>query len=320
MERRKANTKIAGIDVGKRRLDVALHGALHGAPHTLAIANDGAGIKDLIGWLKSHGVTRVGLEASGGYERAVREALGLAGLEVVVHQPLEVRLFARLKRLKAKNDRLDAALIAAATAQVDAVRAANDPRLSQLAERLTAYEQMSDQAAQMKTYLEHVTLEDLVQCYQAQIRSLESLKARLLKDILAFVMACPDLAARLALLRSLPGVGPVVAVAVLIRMPELGALEPGKAAALLGVAPFDSESGQHKGQRFIHGGRARPRRLVYIAALAAKRVDADLKAFAERLQAKGKPPKLILVAIMRKLIEAANLVLGQKRPWQPRTA
>jgi transposase len=316
MERHKPSTKIAGIDVGKRRLDVALHGETQ----TLAIDNDQAGIRGLIDWLKSHGVTRVGLEATGGYERAVREALGLAGLEVVMHQPLEVRLFARLKRLKAKNDRLDAALIAAATAQVDAVRAAGDPRLSQLAERLTAYEQMSDQAVQMKTYLEHVTLKDIARSYQARIRSLESLKARLLKEILALVAVHPDLAARLALLRSLPGFGPVVAVAVLIRMPELGALEPGKAAALLGVAPFDSESGQHKGQRFIQGGRARPRRLVYIAALAAKRVDPGFRAFAERLKIKGKPPKLVLVAIMRKLIEAANLVLSQQRPWQSRPA
>jgi transposase len=316
MERHKSSTKIAGIDVGKRRLDVALHGQAQ----TLAVDNDEAGIRGLIDWLQSHGVTRVGLEATGGYERAVREALGLAGLEVVVHQPLEVRLFARLKRLKAKNDRLDAALIAAATAQVDAVRAANDPRLSQLAERLTAYEQMSDQAVQMKTYLEHVTLKDIARLYRARIRSLETLKARLLKDILDLVAIHPDLAARLALLKSLPGFGPVVAVAVLIRMPELGALEPGKAAALLGVAPFDSESGQHKGQRFIHGGRARPRRLVYIAALAAKRADTGFKTFAERLKANGKPPKLILVAIMRKLIEAANLILSQQRPWQKRPA
>lgn len=314
MERCKSNTRIAGIDVGKRRLDVALYGQAE----TLTVDNDRAGIERLIDWLGSRGVARVGLEATGGYERAVREALGLAGLEVVMHQPLEVRLFARLKRLKAKNDRLDAALIAAATAQVDAVRAASDPRLSQLAERLTAYEQMSDQAAQMKTYLEHVTLKDIARSYQARIRSLESLKARLLKDILALVALHPDLAARLALLRSLPGFGPVVALAVLIRMPELGALEPGKAAALLGVAPFDSESGQHKGQRFIQGGRARPRRLVYIAALAARRIDTGFRAFAERLASKGKPPKLVLVAIMRKLIEAANLILGQQRPWQTR--
>ena len=314
MERGKSNTKIAGIDVGKHRLDVALHGQAE----TLAVDNDRVGIGRLIDWLKSCQVARVGLEATGGYERAVRQALEASGLEVVVHQPLEVRLFARLRRLKAKNDRLDAALIAAATAQVDAVKAASDPRLSQLAERLTAYEQMSDQAAQMKTYLEHVTLKDIARSYQARIRSLESLKARLLKDILALVAVHPDLAARLALLRSLPGFGPVVAVAVLIRMPELGALEPGKAAALLGVAPFDSDSGQHKGQRFIQGGRARPRRLVYIAALAAKRVDTGFRAFAERLKSKGKPPKLILVAIMRKLIEAANLILSQQRPWQTR--
>lgn len=107
MERCKPNTIIAGIDVGKARLDVALYGR----GETLAVNNDPAGIASLLDWLKSHGVTRVGLEATGGYERAVREAMGSAGLEVVTHQPLEVRLFARLKRLKAKNDRLDAVLI-----------------------------------------------------------------------------------------------------------------------------------------------------------------------------------------------------------------
>lgn len=314
MERCKSSTGIAGIDVGKRRLDVALHGR----EETLAVDNDQAGIGRLIDWLELRGVARVGLEASGGYERTTRTRLEAAGFEVVVHQPLEVRLFARLKRLKAKNDRLDAVLIAAATAQVDAVKAASDPRLGQLAERLTAYEQMSDQAVQMKTYLEHVTLKDVARSYQAQIRSLESLKARLLKAMLTLVAAHPDLAARLALLRSLPGFGPVVALAVLIRMPELGALEPGKAAALLGVAPFDHDSGQRKGQRFIQGGRARPRRLVYIAALAAKRVDPGFRAFAEGLKARGKPPKLVLVAIMRKLIEAANLILIQQRPWETR--
>ena len=148
MEQVQSNTKIAGIDVGKHRLDVAVHGL----DEQIEAANGAEGFSDLIAWLKARNVGRVGLEATGGYERGVRAALEAAAFEVVVHQPLEVRLFAKLKRRRAKNDRLDAQLIAAATAQVDAVRAAQDPRLQALAERLTAYEQITDQAAQLKTF------------------------------------------------------------------------------------------------------------------------------------------------------------------------
>lgn len=157
MKRSKRNTKCGGIDVGKRWLDVAVHGL----GETLRVENDAKGIARLIAWLGGHGVRRVGLEASGGYERPARSGLEAAGFEVVLHQPIEVRLFARLKRLKAKNDRLDAALIAAATAQVDAVKAASDPRLQELADRLTAYEQVSDQLAELKTFLEQVRLPDV---------------------------------------------------------------------------------------------------------------------------------------------------------------
>jgi transposase len=187
-------------------------------------------------------------------------ALEQAGFEVVVHQPIEVRLFAKLKRRRAKNDRLDAHLIAAATAQVEAVRAARDPRLADLAERLTAYELVTDKAADLKTFLESVTLKDLVVAIRLQIRSLERLKARLLAEIVGRIKACPDLLDRFRLLLSLPGIGPVVAATLVVRMPELGALRRGQAASLAGVAPFDRDSGQWKGLRFIQGGRSRPRR------------------------------------------------------------
>lgn len=311
MKQVERNTRVAGIDVGKGRLDVAIHGV----KEMIVVANDAGGVSELIAWLRAREVGRVGLEATGGYERRAREALVAAGLEVVMHQPLEVRLFARLKRQRAKNDRLDAAVIAAATAQVDAVKAGQDLRLAELAERLTAYEQVTDQLAQLKTFMEHVTLKDLVRTLKAQIRSLESLKARLARDVLRFIQAHADLAARMKLLMSLPGVGPIVAASLVVRMPELGAMDRGQAAALLGVAPFDRESGQYKGLRFIAGGRGRPRRMLYLAALSAKRCDKGFKAFAQRLLNRGKPPKVVLVAIMRKLIEAANLVLARGQPW-----
>lgn len=311
MEQVKSNTQVAGVDVGKAWLDVAVHG-LEGEERW---PNTTAGIGELIAWLKAREVGRVGMEATGGYERGLRSALEEAGLEVVVHQPIEVRLFARLTRRRAKNDALDARLIAAATSRVDTVRAASDPRLVELAERLTAYEQITDQAASLKIFMEHVTLKDVETDLRAQIASLSRLKAKLLADILRRIRALPDVLARYQLLLSLPGVGPVVAATLTVRMPELGSMKRGQPAALIGVAPFDHDSGQHRGTRFIAGGRARPRRMLYLAAVAAKRFDPALKAFAQRLLANGKPTKLTIVAVMRKLIEAANLVLQRQSPW-----
>jgi transposase len=303
--------KIAGVDVGKRWLDAAAHGL----EDQVRVTNDVAGIGELIAWLKAREVGRVGLEATGGYERALRAALEAAAFEVVVHQPLEVRLYAKLKRRRAKNDRLDARLIAAATAQVEAVRAARDPRLAELAERLTAYELITDKAADLKTFLESVTLKDVAATIRASLRSLARTKARLAAEILTRIKAAPDLLGRFRLLLSLPGVGPIVAATLLVRMPELGAMTRGQAASLAGVAPFDRDSGQWKGLRFIQGGRDRPRRMLYLAALQARRCSPTLKAFADNLAARGKPKKLILVAVMRKLIEAANTVLQRGQPW-----
>lgn len=315
----KTNTKsaarVAGVDVGKHQLDAAVHGE----EALTQVRNDAEGCAELIAWLKAHGVSRVGLEATGGYERRARAAMEAAGLEVVVHQPLEVRLFARLKRRRAKSDRIDARTIAAATTQVDAVKAAQDPRLQELAERLTAYEHVSDHLAQLKTFLAQLELEDLKAAIRAQIGSLDQLKKTLAREILSRIKAHPDLRARYDLLTSLPGVGPIVAAALIVRMPELGSMAKGQAASLLGVAPFDRDSGQFKGQRFIVGGRARPRRFVYLAALSAQR-NVAFRGFAQRLLGDKKPKKVVLVAVMRKLIEAANLVLKRGQPWLERPA
>lgn len=307
----KSSIPSAGVDISKRRLDVALHGA----QDELQVRNDAEGRAKLIAWLRERGIVRVGMEASGGYERALSKALAEAGFEVVLHQALEVRLFARLRRLRAKNDRLDARIIATATAQVETVKAAADPRLVDLAERLTAYEHACDLATQHKVFLEHLTQADVLAEARAELRALLAYKARLARDLVARVKAEPDLARRFALLTSLPGVGIIVALGLVIRMPELGSMDRGQAASLIGVAPFDRDSGMRKGARTIAGGRSRPRRLLYLAALAAKRCDPGLKAFAQRLAGNGKKPKVVVVAVMRKLIEAANLVLKRQQPW-----
>lgn len=306
-----SSTRVAGVDVSKARLDVAVHGSAA----VLQFANTPPGHAALIVWLQQQDVERVGLEASGGYERGIVAALTDRGIAVVVHQPLEIRLFARMRRRRAKNDRLDAQLIACATAQIDALKAAADPRLIDLSERLTAYEQAADLVMQLRTHLEHTTLPDLIARLKALLDEMARHKRQLAIDLERRVRACPDLARRLLLVRSLPGVGPIVAISLVIRMPELGAMRHGQAAALIGVAPFDRDSGACRGQRFITGGRARPRRMLYIAALAAKRCDTGFKTMAHRMKLAGKPPKVIVVAIMRKLAEAANLVLKRDQPW-----
>lgn len=316
MERAQSSMKIGGIDVAKAKLDVAAHGELELAQ----FGNDPDGFSALGAWLAQRSITRVGLEATGGYERAVVAWLQAHGFEVVVHQPLDIRLFARLKRQRAKNDRIDARLIAAATTQVDAVKAAADPLLAELAEWMTAYEQAADQLAQLKTCLEQVTRPELRQSYRDQLARLTTWKLQLLAAVLERIRTRPDLARRYELLISLPGVGPVVAASLVVRMPELGRLSAAQAASLAGVAPFDFDTGQYKGQRHISGGRARPRRMLYLAALTAKRRDPDWSAFAERLRAAGKKPKVIITAVMRKLIEAANLVLARQTPWRPSPA
>jgi transposase len=309
----KSSTKVAGIDVSKHKLDVA---AL-GLPVTAQFANDPAAFPDLGAWLRVRGIERVGLEATGGYEQAVASWLSQNGFEVVIHQPIEVRLFARLKRKRAKNDRIDAQIIAAVTAQVDQVKAMADPVLRGLAERLTLYELAADQLAQLRASLEHITQPDLRDGQLAWIEQVKARKGALIEDVIQRIEAQPDLAQRYRLLRSLPGCGPVVAASLVIRMPELGAMGHGQAPSLIGVAPFDRDTGLFKGQRHIAGGRSRPRRMLYLAALVASRFDKGFSTFAKRLRNAGKAPKLVIVAVMRKLIEAANLVLARGTPWLP---
>lgn len=311
MEQVQVSTKAAGVDVGKRRLDVSVYGV----EGDLTVENTTAGICELIGWLRAREVGRVGMEATGGYERLLRASLEAAGFEVVVHQPIEVRRFAQLTRRRAKTDKLDARLIAAATCQVEAVRAAQDPRLLELADLLTAYEHATDQATRTKTFLEQVSSKTLAAELRAKVRSWTTLKARLALRLMQKIKVHADLLVRYRLLVSLPGVGPIVAATLLVRMPELGGMKRGQAASLIGVAPFARESGQWNGVRFISGGRARPRRMLYLAALQARRCDPTFKAVAEGLTGRGKPTKVAIVAVMRRLIEAANLILSRGQPW-----
>jgi Transposase and inactivated derivatives len=311
---RHSSTFVAGIDTGKAALDLAV---MPGGGW-LRVNNDAAGWQAAAEWLVQAGVDRVGIEASGGYERGVVTALREAGFRVILHQPLQVRLFARMRLQRAKNDRLDARVIAAFTALFETDRAAVDPALAALNEHLVFIDQLVQDIARLKTRLEHLHDTRLASLVAADIAALKTRLRDERRRLERAVRADKALGRRLDLLLSVPGIGMPTALALLIAMPELGSISREQAAALIGLAPFDHDSGKHHGRRHIAGGRARPRQALYAAALpAAYRWNPQLMALYARLTAAGKPHKLALVACARKLVIFANTVLQRGQPWTP---
>jgi transposase len=313
-------TPAAGIDTAKGKLDVAIHGSCSGSSPPFTVANDRAGWRRLACRLAKAGVGRVGIEASGGYERGVVASLRTRGFTVLVLQPLQVKAYARLHLHRAKNDRLDAMLIAACAAVLDEPALAADPRLPNLADALTFLEQTEEDIARIKTRLEHIEQPRLRRLALADIGRMKARRAAELARLAEAVRAHDDLARRLDLLHSIPGIGLRTALCLLVRMPELGRIGREQAAALVGLAPFDDDSGRHHGQRHIAGGRSRVRRSVYAAALgAAFRWNPALIALYRRLRAAAKPHKAALVACARKLVIYANTVLARGTPWHTET-
>jgi transposase len=311
------NTVCAGIDVAKQGLDVALSAG----GEQIQVANDAAGLEALVAWLAERGVGRVGLEASGGYERLAARRLRAAGLQVKLFQPLQVKAFAAFRLQRAKTDKLDAALIAACTVLVDeAPRAGLDPALEALAEQLTLIEQIEEDLVRAKTRREGFRSPDLQARQDREIARIKLLRRDELKRLHAEVKVLPDQADRLDLLLSIPGIGTRTALALLLRMPELGLLSREQAASLAGLAPFDDSSGKRFGQHRIQAGRQRLRTSLYAAALpAAFKWNPALISLYQRLRAAGKPHKLALVACARKLLVFANTVLQRQTPWVPQS-
>jgi transposase len=305
---------VAGIDIGKQTLDIACH------PSGLAmrVDNTPAGHKAAARWLARQHVGRVGLEASGGYERGVAAALREAGFEVAVLQPRQVRAFALFRLKLAKNDRLDAALIAHCVAEIDTVRAPPDPQLEPLAEHLRLVEQLEVDLARARTRAEACRTPRL---QRALAREAERLARRVKAELLLLskaVAAIAGLARRMALIESVQGIGRRTALALVILMPELGRLTRAESASLAGLAPFDRDSGQYRGQRRIAGGRHRVRRALYAAALPASfRWNPALVETYKRLRANGKNHKQALTACARKLLIFANTVLARQTQWKP---
>ena len=306
-------TVCAGIDTGKRKLDVAIDGSCE----QLQVENTAEGHKVLLEWLQRHKVKRIGIEASGGYEQPVVAALRRKRFVVVVFQPAQVRAYAKFHLQRAKNDKIDAALIAACTAAVKQIYPAPDPRLSPFAEQLTMIDQIGEDITKLKNRIETCRNERIRAVWKEDIARLAKRERTELKALVAAIRQYPDLAERLELIHSVGGAGLPTAVAILVRMPEIGQLTREQAAALAGLAPYDDDSGDQVGARHIDGGRERLRRALYLAALPASfRWNPQLIALYQRLRAAGKEHKRALIACARKLLIFVNTVVARGTPWQ----
>lgn len=300
------NTTIlyAGLEVAKASLE------LHLAGQSYPLANDAQGHAQMLKRLRAHPAVQVICEASGGYERGPVRALQAAQVPVSVVEAGRVRHFAAAQGRRAKTDPIDARVLADYGA---AVQPAATPAPTQQQQRLAEW------SARRQTLVATLVAERLrVEHYeqtlcQRQARSLVQLLERQIdaceKALLKLVADDAELEKKVQRLDAIAGVGPVTAVVVLAEMPELGTLSNEAAAALAGVAPYNRDSGKQQGVRSIWGGRRVVRCALYMAALSAVRCDRILKAFYLALRARGKKPKVALVACMRKLVILMNRLL-----------
>lgn len=301
-----------GIDVSKAHLDVALSTE----PKVRRFTNDDAGIQQLLSVLLPLDPQRIALESTGGYEDRLLAALLVAKLPAAQINPRRLRDFARSLGKIAKTDALDAKLLALfAERCLPTVSSLLEPELVALKELVTRRRQLHDMATQERNRLETLTSETLI----ADIRDvLACLQTHLKKNDKAIATALKTLPQpeNDRLLRSVPGVGPILSAALLSMVPELGRLNRKQIAALIGVAPMHKDSGTLHGKRFIAGGRPIVRAILYMAALSAVKVSPPLRHLYARLRAKGKVAKVALTACMRKLLCILNAVIRSKHPWQ----
>ena len=305
-----------GIDVSKDWLDVAVRPG----KEQFRVANDAAGWAELCRRLKAIEPRAIGVEASGGYERDLTHALLAADLPVRMVNAWKLRQFAKAAGLLAKNDRVDAHAIAWFTATLPSREVIHDPAREHLAELVRARRQLVDARQAFANQLEHMRDALLRRQMARRIRQLEADEAALDQRIVQAIAAEPDFAARHELVCSMRGVGPVLGSTLVALLPELGSATNRQIAALVGVVPYDFDSGKMRGLRCIFGGRADVRRVLFMAAQAAAMWNPDLKAFKQRLRATGKKPKVVIVAVMRKLIVTLNAMLRTGTKWQQKTA
>ncbi len=304
---------VVGVDVAKDKVDTCIRSLSQRGTFPSAAA----GRRALIRWLRRHKVGKAVMEASGGYERDWAKVVRDAGIEVRIVDPKRVRHFARSAGRLAKNDLIDAEMIAwFAETFTDAPGQAYDREREELMQIVNARQTLIDLQTSLQNRTEHIA-PDVVQRMQARL--LKKIAAELATLEIAIATAVKTTAhfAELAeIIESVPGLGKGTSSGLIAAMPELGHVSNEVAAALMGVAPYDDDSGQRRGDRHIKGGRRKTRNLFYMACVgAATRHNPVLKAFYARLIAKGKPPKVALTACMRKLICILNTMIARRQKW-----
>ena len=311
--------RLVGLDVSSSQVD----GFVLPSLAARSMKNDAAGRTALLAWLQAEGVELAVLEASGGCERALVRALRTGGLRVRVVDPRRVRDYARAMGRRAKNDRIDAEVIArfakACPAEPDE-HSEHDPAREALASLLATRIDLLEMRTSLQNRLGHQE-GPARRALARLIAQVDKELARLERLIAQAIATHPPFQALARRLDTVPGVGPVLIAALIAWLPELGRIDRMKLAALVGVAPFDQDSGDSHGPRHIAGGRTALRGVLYMATLgAATQSNPVLKATYQRLRANGKPAKLALVACMRKLLHILNTMVARQQDWQPDAA
>ncbi len=302
-----------GIDVSKARLDV------HVRPtgEAFVVARDDEGLTVLVTRLGGLQPTLIVLEATGGLQLRAAALLAAAGLPVAVVNPRQVRDFARATGRLAKTDALDAEAIAwFAEAVQPEPRPLPDAETERLAGLIARRRQIVEMMTAEKNRRHQVTSPDLKASLDAHLEWLRKALNEIDEDLDGAVRASPIWRAKEELLKSVPVIGDVASRTLIAELPELGRLNRREIAALVGLAPFNRDSGSLRGRRTIWGGRAALRATLYMATLAAIRFNPVIAAFNARLRAAGKPPKLAITACMRKLIVILNAMVRDQKPWQ----
>jgi transposase len=300
-----------GVDVAKAELVIAIRPS----GDRWTVANDEAGIRALLKRLHQHSATLVVLEATGGYERAVVAALAAARVPVVVANPRQVRDFARATGQLAKTDQIDADTLALFAERVrPEPRGLPDEAATAFDALLTRRRQVLEMIVAERNRLEHARppvrrgITQHIQWLERQLQEVD-------RDLDDALKASPVWRAKEDLLRSAPGVGPVLSRTLIGELPELGTLPRKQIAALVGVAPLARDSGVRKGKRLVWGGRAPVRAALFMAALVGTRCNPVIQAFYQRLRAAGKPKKVALTACMRKLLTILNAMMRTNTTW-----
>ena len=302
-----------GIDVAKDRLDV------HVRPggEAFAVARDGEGLAVLIDRLRPLGPSLIVSEATGGFEQVVAGSLASAGLPVVVVNPRQIRDFARALGRLAKTDRLDAEAIALFAERVrPELRPLADEQARLLGELVARRRQVVEMIVAEGNRARLLANPRLKKRIERHRRLLQEDLSDIEQELDTTIRGTPIWRESEDLLKSVPGVGNTLARSLIADLPELGSLDRKKIAALVGVAPFNRDSGTLRGRRTIWGGRPAIRATLYMAALVATRCNPVIKSFYRRLLDAGKPKKLALTACMRKLLTILNAILRDRRPWQ----